>query len=146
MRHRIQAHNTSKEKVNNAARAQTSSALTRNLNEIFSSCKGIKKDWFVNTPNLKTMVAIVPKDSVEKWKLGYEFLNDFILPQSDFEFPITADIGAYSLRRIVFLERETDHTVQEAKQKFGVTLREFTYNAEENRKAETMKKQAELQS
>lgn len=92
------------------------------------------------------MVAVVPKDSVAKWVAEYESLNDFIVPQSDFEYPVTVDIGSYSLRRIVFFERETDHTVQEAKQKYGVTLREFTYNAEQNRMAETSKKQAIMQS
>jgi V-ATPase subunit C len=128
------------------SKSGTSSLITRNLNEVFAENKQLKKEWFVKSRNFKSMVAVVPNDVLPKWLSGYEFLNDFIVPQSDLEYPITGDLGGYTLRRIVFLERETDHTIQEAKHKFGVTLRDFYYDPELSRQAETDRLQAQSQS
>jgi hypothetical protein len=126
-------YNASKEKANIGVKNQSTSIFTRDLNDLFASCVGTRKEWFVKSKYFKTMIAIVPNESLDQWLAGYEFLNDFIVPKCDYEYPVKIDQQGYTVRRIFFLERETDHTVQEAKRKFGVTLREFNYDADLSR-------------
>lgn len=140
------AYNASKEKANIGAKNQSTSIFTRDLNELFASTLGTRKEWFIKSKYFKTMIAIVPNEIKDQWIAGYEFLNEYIVPKCDYEYPVKLEQQGYTIRRILFFERETDHTVQEAKRKFGVTLREFNYDADQSRQVEADRKLAEQQS
>lgn len=79
--------------------------MARDLNELLGSNPKIRSKDFVNTKNLVTMVAVVPKDKVNSWLGNYESLNDFIVPRSSRDFEVSADIGAFRLFRVVLLRR-----------------------------------------
>jgi hypothetical protein len=53
----------------------------RNLNELFSQNKKIEASDFINTTNIRTMIAVVPDYQVAQWNEGYEE-HDYVVPKS----------------------------------------------------------------
>lgn len=57
-------------------RKSTGSLAVRDVSQI------VPEHLLVSTENLKTMVAIVAKASVDEWLSGYEGLSEFVVPRS----------------------------------------------------------------
>ena len=68
----------------------------------------------MNTKNLATMVAVVPKDKVSKWLANYELLSEYVVPRSAHEYNVDTDLGSFRLFRIVLLRIVIDDVKQSA--------------------------------
>ena len=69
LRHKIQAYNESKQAASNTMKKEGGSMLNRDLNDLFAATenKGVRKEHFVYTDYLTTLIAIVPEDQLKEW-------------------------------------------------------------------------------
>jgi V-type H+-transporting ATPase subunit C len=146
LKNKLQAYVDTKNSSMNISKKETGSIFNRNLNELFVSSKAIKPSDFVNTPQLQTMIAIVPEKEVGKWNSTYESLNDYIVPKSSKEIPVGSEVGPYKLFRFVFLRKMAEDVVNEARNKYKWTIREFTYDTEEIMKKEEQRQKLATQA
>jgi len=80
-------------------RKQTGSLAVRDLSGVVSP------DQLVNTENLTTLVAVVPKASRSEWLTSYELLTDFVVPRSS---ELVAEDSDYSAYAVVLFRRAVD--------------------------------------
>lgn len=60
----------------------------------------------VSTENLKTMVCVVPKTSVEDWRANYETLTEYVVPRSSVLVDEDADYAAFAFVLFRRIEEE----------------------------------------
>lgn len=71
-------------------RKSTGSLAVRDVSQI------VPEHILVSTENLKTMVGIVPKASVDDWMAGYETLSEYVVPRSSSVVDEDADYVAFA--------------------------------------------------
>ena len=130
LRHKIQAYNESKQAATNSMKKEGGSMLNRDLNDLFAE-NPVKKEHFVYTDYLTTLIAIVPDEQLKQWETGYEKLNEYVLPRSSLVLPITkTDIGRNKLCRFMCFKTCVEDVKQAARTDLKVYVREYEYNVE----------------
>ncbi|PSN31288.1 V-type proton ATPase subunit C [Blattella germanica] len=116
------AYNNLKGNLQNLAKKQTGSLLTRNLADL------VKKEHFIlDSEYLTTLLVIVPKASFNDWHQGYEKLTDMIVPRSSQLVSQDADYGLFT---VTLFKKVVDEFKLHARERKFV-VRDFTYNEEE---------------
>lgn len=83
-------YSQSKTALQAVLRRSTGSLAVRDVSQI------VPEDILVSTENLKTVVAIVPKASVDEWVSGYETLSEFVVPRSSTVVEEDTDYAAFA--------------------------------------------------
>ena len=104
--------------------------LNRDLNDLFAENNTVRKEHFVYTDYLTTLIAIVPEAEMKNWENGYEKLNDYILPRSSLILPIKTDLGRFKLCRFMCFKTCVEDVKQAAKNDLKIYVREYEYNIE----------------
>jgi len=94
----------------------------------------VKKDDFVTSAYLTTVVAVVPRATVEEWEDDYVLWNDYVVPGSLRQFPIIEGGDGLTLWRVVVLNSST--TCRQHK----VTIRQFDYKPKESEERDIQRK------
>eukprot|EP01017_Pseudomicrothorax_dubius_P040877 TRINITY_DN647_c0_g1_i1.p1 TRINITY_DN647_c0_g1~~TRINITY_DN647_c0_g1_i1.p1 ORF type:complete len:383 (+),score=120.89 TRINITY_DN647_c0_g1_i1:137-1285(+) len=117
--------------------------MTKDLNEVLVTTN-VKASDFVETEYMTTLIAVVPKNLVEDWRLHYESLTDNVVPGSTKQFNVE-DKDGLTLWRVILFRTQVQDFIKNAREKLKITVKEFKYNEEAIKNREKDKKVIEVQ-
>ncbi|KYO03706.1 putative vacuolar ATP synthase subunit c [Plasmodium gaboni] len=98
----------------------------RNLNEILTP-QTVSESDFIETEYLTTLIAYVPKNSVDDWKNNYEKFSSYVVPRSTEQFKDLIDKDGNTLWKVFVFKKFAEDFKKEAKVKKFV-VKSFKYD------------------
>jgi len=138
----MQDFNDSKNTLASLKKKEEGNLMTRDLGDIIYE-SNMKKDLFVNSMFLCTLIAIVHKSKLQNWYENYEKnIEENVVPRSS-QFLNYEDKEGFQMHRIVIFKTHADSFITNAKSKFKFAVKPFKYD--EAAYLEEKKEKAKLQ-
>ncbi|KAK4767969.1 hypothetical protein SAY87_003110 [Trapa incisa] len=117
---RAAEYNNVRSQLNAINRKQSGSLAVRDLSNL------VKPEDIVQSENLMTILAIVPKYSQKDWLSSYETLTSYVVPRSSKKL---YEDNEYALYTVTLFRRVADNFRSNAREK-GYQIRDFEYSSE----------------
>ncbi|KAK4750531.1 hypothetical protein SAY87_004013 [Trapa incisa] len=117
---RASEYNNVRSQLNAINRKQSGSLAVRDLSNL------VKPEDIVQSENLMTILAIVPKYSQKDWLSSYETLTSYVVPRSSKKL---YEDNEYALYTVTLFRRVADNFKSSAREK-GFQIRDFEYSSE----------------
>ncbi|KAK4779132.1 hypothetical protein SAY86_006660 [Trapa natans] len=117
---RAAEYNNVRSQLNAINRKQSGSLAVRDLSNL------VKPEDIVQSENLMTILAIIPKYSQKDWLSSYETLTSYVVPRSSKKL---YEDNEYALYTVTLFRRVADNFRSNAREK-GYQIRDFEYSSE----------------
>ncbi|ANQ05925.1 Uncharacterized protein PCOAH_00003230 [Plasmodium coatneyi] len=107
-------------------KTDTNNFFLKNLNEILTP-QTVSQADFMETEYLTTLIAYIPKNSVEEWLASYEKFSEYVVPRSTEQFKGLVDKDGNTLWK-VYVFRKFAESFKEAAKLKKFVVKSFKYD------------------
>ncbi|KJP89196.1 hypothetical protein AK88_01074 [Plasmodium fragile] len=107
-------------------KTDTNNFFLKNLNEILTP-QTVNQNDFMETEYLTTLIAYIPKNSVEEWLASYEKFSEYVVPRSTEQFKGLVDKDGNTLWKVYVFKKFAESFKEAAKLKKFV-VKSFKYD------------------
>ncbi|OWM70712.1 hypothetical protein CDL15_Pgr014385 [Punica granatum] len=117
---RVAEYNNVRSQLNAINRKQSGSLAVRDISNL------VKPEDIIQSENLTTLLAVVPKYSQKDWLSSYETMTNYVVPRSSKKL---YEDNEYALYTVTLFRRVADNFRSSAREK-GFQMRDFEYSPE----------------